>query len=366
MPRPSKGPRLHLRKDKGRSSVYIIKDEGQRISTGTESRREAEKALAAYLATKHRPSGPVQASELSVAQALTIYAEDHARYTSAPERIGYAIDALDRFWGDTPVSDVKAATCRRYAAERGVSDGTIRRELGVLNAAMQFCATEGHLIAAPRIKMPPPPAPKDRWLTRTEAAWLLRAARSLNADGRHLEKFILIGLYTGTRKSAILALRIDQPSTSGGWIDTKNEILYRQPSGKAQTRKRQTPARIGAKLLGHVRRWKANGCEFAVQNKDGNRVGDIRKGWSRAILLAAKMAEDKDIYIDLSDCTPHVLRHTCATWTMQGGADIWDAAGRLGMSIETLQKVYGHHHPSHQESAVNALESGRFGPRGPL
>lgn len=364
MPRPSKGPRLHLRNDKGRTSVYIIKDEGRRISTGTEDRRTAEKALTEYLVRKTRPGGPVQASELSVAQALIIYAEDHAKYTAAPERIGYAIDALDSFWGDLPVSDVKAASCREYSAVRGVSDGTIRRELGVLNAALQFCASEGHLIAAPSVKMPPPPAPKDRWLTRTEAAWLLKAARSLKSDGRHLAKFILIGLYTGTRKSAILALCIDQPSTSGGWIDTKNEILYRQPTGKAQTTKRQPPARIGAKLLGHVKRWKVNGCIFAVQNKDGHRVGDIRKGWSRAVVLAAELAAKKNIYIDLTDCTPHVLRHTCATWTMQGGADIWDAAGRLGMSVDTLQKVYGHHHPSHQESAVSALESGRFGPRG--
>jgi hypothetical protein len=38
---------------------------------------------------------------------------------------------------------------------------------------------------------------------------------------------------------------------------------------------------------------------------------------------------------------------------MQKGVDIWSAAGFLGMTIKTLESVYGHHHPDHQEAAVN-------------
>jgi len=41
----------------------------------------------------------------------------------------------------------------------------------------------------------------------------------------------------------------------------------------------------------------------------------------------------------------HTLRHTAATWLMQAGADRWQAAGYLGMSVEMLDRVYGHHHP---------------------
>ena len=365
MPRPSKGPRLHLRRDRGRDPVYIIKDNGRRISTGSADRRVAEKALAQYLSEKTRPCGPSGPEELTIAQALTIYAQDHTPETAAPERTGYALAALDRFWGDHPVSYVKASTCRRYSAERGVSAGTVRRELVVLRAALNFCAKEGYLTSAPPVTLPAPPPPNDRWLTRQEAAWLLRAARSLRKDGRHLARFILVGLYTGTRKTAILQLRIDQPSTTGGYVDTTNGVMYRQPQGRSQTKKRQPPAKLGRRLLSHIKRWKANGARFVVEDCNGNRLGDIRKGWSHATELAAKLAHQKDVQIDLSDCTPHVLRHTCATWTMQGGADVWAASGRLGMSVETLEKVYGHHHPSHQESAVAALESGHFGPRGP-
>jgi hypothetical protein len=53
--------------------------------------------------------------------------------------------------------------------------------------------------------------------------------------------------------------------------------------------------------------------------------------------------------------TPHTLRHTAATWLMQAGVDRWEAAGFLGMSVEMLDRVYGHHHPDHLRTAARAI-----------
>ena len=53
--------------------------------------------------------------------------------------------------------------------------------------------------------------------------------------------------------------------------------------------------------------------------------------------------------------TPHTLRHTAATWLMQNGVDKWEATGFLGMSVEMLDRVYGHHHPEHLRGAAHAL-----------
>jgi hypothetical protein len=53
--------------------------------------------------------------------------------------------------------------------------------------------------------------------------------------------------------------------------------------------------------------------------------------------------------------TPHILRHTCATWLMQGGVNLWDAAGFLGMTVQQLEATYGHHHPDYQQEAITAL-----------
>jgi integrase len=56
-----------------------------------------------------------------------------------------------------------------------------------------------------------------------------------------------------------------------------------------------------------------------------------------------------------SDVTPHVLRHTAATWLMHAGVEMWEAAGFLGMTMEMLSQRYGHHHPAHLERAKNAF-----------
>lgn len=340
MPRRAKGPRLYWRADTG---IWEIRDTGgTRISTGTASRVEAESALAVYIDRKHRPTGPVGPDEMTVGMALTIYAEEHAATVAAPERIGYAIDALDAFWGDLPVSAVKGETCRRYAKARGRSDGTVRRELGTLRAALNHCHREGYLISAPAVILPAKPPPRERWLTRDEAARLLRAARSLR-KGRHLADFILCGLYTGSRKQTILALHIDMPSLSGGHVDTVQGVLYRRPQGRGETKKRQTPARLPARYLAHLRRQAANGRRHVVEDR-GARVGDIRKAWAHACEIAK-----------LEDVTPHTLRHTSITWALQRGARIWDVAGYFGASVETIERTYGHHSPHHQETAVQAL-----------
>jgi hypothetical protein len=57
--------------------------------------------------------------------------------------------------------------------------------------------------------------------------------------------------------------------------------------------------------------------------------------------------------------TPHTLRHTAATWLMQAGVNKWEAAGFLGMSVEMLDQVYGHHHPNHLRKEAHAIGYGR-------
>jgi len=54
------------------------------------------------------------------------------------------------------------------------------------------------------------------------------------------------------------------------------------------------------------------------------------------------------------DVTPHVLRHSCASWLLWGrpakGArpatpplTIWDVAGVIGADDSTVERTYGHH-----------------------
>jgi hypothetical protein len=59
----------------------------------------------------------------------------------------------------------------------------------------------------------------------------------------------------------------------------------------------------------------------------------------------------------LVNASPSTLRHTAATWLMQRGAPMWEAAGFLGMSEKTLRDTYGRHHPAHLRGAADAIAS---------
>ena len=120
--------------------------------------------------------------------------------------------------------------------------------------------------------------------------------------------------------------------------------MYRRGEAERQTNKRRTPAPIPRRLLAHLRRWEASGQIWAVEYQ-GARVGDIKRAFAKAVKNAG-----------IEHCTPHTLKHTAITWVLQKGASTWDAAGFFATSPETIEKVYGHHHPDYQETVLKALD----------
>lgn len=257
MPMPAKGARLVMRKRAGRPSVFVIKDIGVEISTRTDSRTDAETLLAEYIASKNRSSGPAEAGEITIAEILTIYGNEHAATVAAPERIGYAMSALLPFWGHLPATAIKGATCRRYQIERERAPATVRRELNVLQAAVNYCLREGYITTAPVVSMPTAPETNQQAMTRDEVAILIRTARQ--RGHHHIAHFIIISIYTGTRKAAALNLRLSGPATHSGWFDLSEGLLYRRGQGERVTNKRRTPSKIPRQLLGHVKRWQGMG-----------------------------------------------------------------------------------------------------------
>lgn len=78
----------------------------------------------------------------------------------------------------------------------------------------------------------------------------------------------------------------------------------------------------------------------------GRAVQSVRNGFASAVRLAGIGRH----------VTPHILRHTAATWMMQEGVDLWEASGFLGMSVKVLEEVYGHHHPNFQKGMITAFQ----------
>lgn len=274
-----------------------------------------------------------------MADALAYYAEHHAPHAADPARIGYAIDALLPFWTGKTLAQITPTACRAYVTERQIAPGTARRELGTLTAAQSFLKREGLLTSVVAATLPEKPEPKDRWLRIGEAARLLNAARQGGRETRqYLPLFVLIGLYTGARKEAILSLTWDRVDLDAGRIN------FAVP-GRRKTKKRRPHLPIPRRLFPFLRYAHARRDGPFVLHIGGEPIQRIDKGFRAAVKRAG-----------LEGVTPHTLRHTRGTWLAQQGLPIWEIAGWLGQDPDTTARIYAHHHPDFMEAARNATD----------
>jgi integrase len=212
-------------------------------------------------------------------------------------------------------------------------------------------------------------APRERWLTRSEAAkllwtcWRYRETQTVHIGRlkgqkietdkrpkRHVARFILIGLYTGTRAGAI-ATASPYRAVGKSFVDLETGIFNRHAVGRRASTKRQTPVPLPHRLLAHMRRWARLGiAKSHFVEWGGKPVSSVKTGFGSAVRIAG-------LDVTMGNVTPHTLRHTAATWLMQRAAPMWEAAGFLGMSEKTLRDTYGHHHPDHLRGAAGAIGS---------
>ena len=193
MPRPSKPPRLYLRTARQRAgraiaATWVILDAGAEHSThcGARDSQGAERALQAYLAQKHAPERRERRiHEIKVADVIAIYMRDVVPGLASHRKAGERAERLLLWWGNRTLADVTGASCRAYAAGRegqgpdvaGGRKGTgggARRDLQDLSAAIGHHHREGFHRETVKVILPPKGEARQRWLTRAEAAKLLR------------------------------------------------------------------------------------------------------------------------------------------------------------------------------------------------
>ncbi len=369
-------PRLWLKPaERGRSAVWIILDRSKHQSTGCGERdlEKAERVLAEYIRGKYEaPTGKGQ--QLLIVEAVAAYLEHHVACLESAKSRDFGRDTcrpLLKWWSGKTIAQVNGINCRAYVKwrtaqkrnGRTISDQTARHDLKSLRAALRWYKREiDSAIIVPTVTMPSKAPPRqDYFLTRDELAVRLHAARA-SPRTHHVARMLLIGWYTGTRPGATLALR-GVPSPSAGWFDLDAGVLHRRGSGTRISNKRQPPARIHARLLPHLRRWRASDLAKGfthVIRYQGAPVKKLRNSWGSVARRAAQhLAElEKQRGTRVAGRSgpdgPHIMRHSCCTWLMQAGVNVYEVSGYTGVSVEVLLEVYGHHHPAFKSNAATA------------
>lgn len=346
MPRPQKGPQLRPNpKRQGTFYIYWTDERTGRSrehSTGTGDPGRAAEYFAQWLARRGPApwTGPRRAAETKIIDVMAIYAREHvAGHVVSKETAAYAIATLARWWGDATCDAVKPETCRAYVRERKAAPASAARELTVLRAALGYAHKNGKLIDLPFVELPPRPPGRERWLTRDEAAGLLRASRKDPQARGHLPLFILLALTTGARPAALFDLKWTQ-------IDFDRDRIDFNPPGRARTTKRRPIISIPRRLRWFLLRAHARASSPYVLSFRGRKL----KGVRRAFRMARERAGLG------TDVIPYTMRHSAGTWLAQAGVDLWTIAGWLGHSMARTTELYAHHSPEYLRAARKVMD----------
>jgi integrase len=391
MPRPSKGPRLELQTGEGRTPKWVIRDGTKNISTRCpeRNRTEAETKLAEYILSKHDATKALRSgnpNEATIADILNVEAQRiDARTDLSQHRKDELISVCARmgnWFGNRVVGDLNGDLQDRYAAERmrhvmKLVDGVrtivetddpapiaAYRDLKLLAAGINryFKRNIGGVVSRFSPVLPDAPESRIRCLTRSEAARLIwaawRARKATKLPGskgrhtsRHIARYILVGVYTGSRNGDICGAAVI-PTIGRGFVDLEKGIFKRKPDNKKETSKRQPTVPIPPRLLTHMRRWKRLGIsQQAVIEFNHKPVGVVSHGWDVVVEAAGLATEDEKQKV-----LRHTLRHTAITWYLDQGVDIEKVSMYCGVSVATIRKTYRHLMPGTFDTLLDASQ----------
>lgn len=303
----------------------------KRVSLRTKDRAKAEVRLAhLVIETKTRlPDSPFVSDILSAyLTSRTTQGRSTGEPLRAPNALKYSVKALTKLLGHLRPEHLVEDTIREFAKTRAASNGTILRDIGVLRAAL------AHTLKAdqrPTIANPvPTPKGRERWLTRAEAEALIKACLA-----PHLRLFVILAIHTGARSGALLELKWSQVDFAKGLVNL----------GDGHGNKRRAIVPINAVLRRALEAAKEMSCSDFVVEYAGRQVKTIKNGFEAACGRAK-----------LEGVTPHILRHTCATWLVEAGLSYEEIGKMLGDSAATVERIYGHHSPNYLRRAAEALE----------
>lgn len=325
-----------------KNNYYVFWSEGgrsKRWSTRTHDHELAKKREKAFVRDFLASLEGGNDEDVYLKTVLDTYMDERGGVAHSPQSLGSSIKSLNDFYGeDFKVVSFKPSThlaYEKHCRELGHKNSTINQRRTVLLTAMNYARDNRVLKVVPSVPMLPTPPRRERFLSRNEAARMLRAARA--AGAHHVLMFIRVGLYTGARTKAILQLTWDRINLERRWVD------FRLP-GVVVTSKRRPNTHLNFRLVRAFRAYqRKTNSQFVIAYRDeGMKI--IRNGF----MEIAKKAGVKGV-------TPHVLKHTAITWLLHNKLTPWQVSGITATSVKTILKTYGHHIQEDLADAVNVV-----------
>jgi len=245
---------------------------------------------------------------------------------------------LDFFGAGLRIDKIGHPEIEAYRLERmnqGKLVATCNRELAMLGATLSWAVRQCMLTERPQIRMPDPKNERVRFITREEAQRLLSAS---DEDFRDLFQ---AALATGMRRGELLAMRWD-------WIDLQNGQISLPAKATKNGRARHVPiSQDMREVLERARDRAESG--LPVFHRKGRAIPET------TVQYKFDLATDK---AGIEDLHPNDLRHTCASWLVMAGVDLYTVATILGHRNLKMTQRYAHLAPGHLQKAIEHTSLG--------
>jgi len=245
--------------------------------------------------------------------------------------------AMKPFWERTDPSLIDEAMCRAYTKQRKAAPATIRYELLLVSTAIAWGRSKKVTIATPPMWLPAVAERKVRHLTHAQFEKFFAEVKA-----HHARLYVLLGLFTMARPTAILELTWDR-------VDFDRRLIDLNPAGRKQTSKRRPVIKMNDELL-EAMTIAYEGRQIAhVIERGGKPVANIKKAFQAA-------SERSGIHV-----TPYMLRHTGAVWAAEEGTSMSAIAQFMGHDDDsTTQKHYARYSPDYLADVANAVQRRRI------
>ncbi len=190
----------------------------------------------------------------------------------------------------------------------------------------------------PDARWNPPKRPTSQRLVWLEPDEARRALELLPEQHRPL---FLFALGSGMRISELLGLR-------WGDIDRRRRLIHVERQ-RSQTNDVSTP-KSGKSRIIPLSATAQQGLDMLSPGLPGAYVFPVCHAVFGGALRAISPALGKQL-------TPHVLRHTFASWAVQAGTPLVTVARVLGHGTTATTEIYSHLAPSHLQDGVSAVDA---------
>ena len=319
------------------------------VPLGTDDLGAAEAALKRlevhYAEGRFDPWAPPERPPARLSETVAAFYEAKAHRAPNTLRLYRTVlDGLLDHAGDVLVRDAVPSDVLAFLGSRDLNETGRDAYFTRLKVFFRWCRREGHVeeVVTDRVDVPTGPQVFPHWLSREEFDQLLQTMRSASEEANDdevgwLVPLVIVAAYTGLRLGELAALRWREVDLDGRRVT----VRHREASRTKSRRDRVVPL---ARTAGEALRGLADGRSGRDADDlvfTGAGSGPLNKEYASKSFLRYRRRAGLGEEIHF-----HSLRHTCASWLVQGGVALVRVKEILGhASIQTTMR-YAHLAPT--------------------